>query len=310
MEKVIIIGSGVAGYMAATYLGRAGLPPIIIEGNQVGGQLTTTDEVENFAGFPDGINGQELMLLMRKQAERFGAHIINGFVTDIDIDNRPFKITYNNFSENVEVESESVIVATGATAKYLDIKGESEAIGSGVSACAVCDGFFFRGKDVAVIGGGDTAFEEALFLTNFVNKLYLVVRSNNIKASKILQERVAKNEKIELLTNLTPVEVVRENFVVSQLKTIHSQNGTEINLNVQGIFVAIGHKPNTDFLKGKVVLDEQGYIVTMNKSTHTNVEGVFACGDVQDPVYRQAITAAGSGAMAALDCERWLSEKE
>lgn len=303
MYKVIIIGTGPAGLTAAIYLARANLNPIIIEGPEPGGQLTTTTEVENFPGFPDGVPGPELMENMRKQAERFGAEFRKGWVTKVDLSERPFKLIVEG---QEELESEAFILSTGASAKLLGITNEKENIGRGVSTCATCDGFFFRGKKVIVVGGGDSAMEEANFLTRFATDVRIVHRRNELRASKIMQERAQKNEKIIWSLNNTPIEVVSGEKGVTGLKVRNNDTGKEEILETHGIFVAIGHRPNTSFLNGQIATDDLGYIIVKPRTSETNIPGVFACGDVQDPKYRQAVTAAGSGCMAALDCERFL----
>ncbi|TLS37546.1 thioredoxin-disulfide reductase [Pseudalkalibacillus caeni] len=303
MYKTVIVGTGPAGLTAAIYLARANMEPLVIEGPEPGGQLTLTTDVENFPGFPDGIMGPELMENMRKQAERFGAKIHKGWVTDVDLSNRPFKLKVDNLGE---IESQAVVISTGASAKMLGIPGESENMGRGVSTCATCDGFFFRGKKIVVIGGGDSAMEEATFLTKFASEVTIVHRRNEMRASKIMQERAQQNDKIKWKLNYSPVEVVAENNKVSGIKIKNNETGEEELFETDGIFVAIGHKPNTDFLKGHLDMDEKGYLNVKAGTTETNVEGVFACGDVQDFTYRQAITAAGSGCMAAMDTERFL----
>ncbi|MFC5540407.1 thioredoxin-disulfide reductase [Ureibacillus suwonensis] len=303
MRKVMILGTGPAGLTAAIYLARANMNPLVIEGLQPGGQLTMTTEVENFPGFPEGILGQELMDNMRKQAERFGAEFKNGWVERVDLSQRPFKVTVTGMGE---VETEAIIIATGASAKLLGIPGEKENMGSGVSTCATCDGFFYRGKKVIVVGGGDSAMEEANFLTKFATEVRIVHRRNELRASKIMQDRAKDNEKITWSLNKTPVEVISDGNKVTGLKVRDNETGQEEVLEADGIFVAIGHRPNTEFLNGQVETDEMGYIVVKPGTTETNIPGVFACGDVQDHKYRQAITAAGTGCMAALDCERFL----
>lgn len=308
MYDSVIIGSGPAGLTAAIYLSRAGLKNVIISGAMPGGQLTSTTDIENFPGFPKGISGFQLMEDMALQAANFGTETLNTTVTSIDFDSRPFKIHLKN---NSILETRSIILSTGSTAKYLGIENEIESIGNGVSACATCDGFFYRGKEVLVIGGGDTAMEEATFLTKLASKVTLVHRRNELRASAIMQERARKNKKIEWKLNYTPLKVITNELgKVSGIELRNNEtNETEI-INTDGIFVAIGHKPNTDFLNGKIELDSSGYIITEGKSSKTNIPGVFAAGDVQDSKYQQAITAAGSGAIAALDAKEYLNENE
>jgi thioredoxin reductase (NADPH) len=303
MHKSIIIGTGPSGLTAAIYLARANLNPLVIEGPEPGGQLTTTTEVENFPGFPEGIMGPELMANMRKQAERFGAQFKSGWVESVDASKRPFTITMEG---GETLQAETLIISTGASAKYLGIPGEQESIGKGVSACATCDGFFFRGKKVIVVGGGDSAMEEANFLTRFATEVVLVHRREELRASKIMQDRARANPKITWALNRTPLEVLSNEMGVTGLKVRNNATGQEEIIETQGLFVAIGHKPNTEFLGGQIETDELGYIKVKPGTTETNVPGIFACGDVQDHKYRQAITAAGSGCMAALDCEKFL----
>ncbi|CAI6045350.1 thioredoxin-disulfide reductase [Cohnella sp. JJ-181] len=307
MRHTIIVGTGPAGLTAAIYLARAGLSPLVIEGPEPGGQLTTTTEVENFPGFPDGIMGPELMDNMRKQAQRFGAEFRSGWVTKADLSQRPFTLTVDG---KEELQAQTVIVSTGASAKYLGIPGEKDNVGRGVSTCATCDGFFFRGKKIVVIGGGDSAMEEANFLTRFASEVVLVNRRSELRASKIMQERARENGKISWSLNRTPLEVVAGPLGVKGLKVRNNETGEEELIEAEGVFVAIGHTPNTKFLEGQLKTDETGYILVTPGTTETNIPGVFACGDVQDSKYRQAISAAGTGCMAALDCERFLEANE
>ena len=300
--KCLIIGSGPAGYTAAIYTARAGLNPVLYEGITPGGQLTTTTEIENFPSHPEGIDGNELMSRMRAQAERFGTDIRFGAVTKAELGAHPFVITIDG---DKQIEAESVIICTGATAKYLGLPSEERFKGMGVSACATCDGFFYRKKDVAVVGGGDTACEEATYLAGLCRQVYLIVRKPYLRASQAMQERVQNTPNIEVLFEHNTAEILGDESGVTGVRVRHN-NGTEREIELSGIFMAIGHHPNTELFAGQVELDEQGYIVTKDGSSRTNIEGVFAAGDVQDPHYRQAITAAGSGCRAALDCERFL----
>jgi thioredoxin reductase (NADPH) len=304
--KVVIIGSGPAGLTAALYAGRADLAPIVFEGPEPGGQLTTTTDVENFPGYPQGVMGPQLMQDLREQATRFGADCRWGVVTDIDMSKRPFRLVID---EENELFAESVIVATGASAKWLGLPSEQRLRGKGVTACATCDGAFFRNQHVIVIGGGDTAMEEATFLTKFASKVTIVHRRDEFRASKVMQQRVFDNPKIEIKWDSTIDEVLGDP-VVQGVRIKNLKTGVlEVLEDVTGVFLAIGHKPNTDLFKGVIDMDETGYIITLGKSSYTNVPGIFACGDAQDHVYRQAITAAGSGCMAAIDAERWLEEQ-
>ncbi len=305
-EKVIIIGSGPAGYTAAVYAARANLKPLMFQGEEVGGQLTTTTDVENFPGFPDGVMGPDMMALFEKQAKRFGTRMIASNVTKVDTSKRPFKIWVGD----KEWTSESVIVSTGASAKYLGLEDERKYLGRGVSACATCDGAFFRDVPVCIVGGGDTAMEEAMFLTRFSSKVYLVHRREDFRASKIMSDRVKAHPKIQIMWNSELKEIIGDGKMVKGVKIYNNKTKETSQLDLEGVFIAIGHRPNTDIFDSKQIkMDEQGYILTKPNSTYTTVEGVFACGDVQDSHYRQAITAAGSGCMAAMDTERWLEDK-
>ena len=300
--KVLIIGSGPAGFTAAIYTSRANLSPDLYEGIEPGGQLTTTTEIENFPGYPEGITGTAMMEDLRKQALRFGADVRRGIITDVDMSQRPFKVTVDH---EHQIEAEAIIVCTGATAKYLGLESEAKYRGMGVSACATCDGFFYRKRDVAVVGGGDTACEEATYLASICRKVYLIVRKNYLRASKAMQERVFNTPNIEVLFEHNTAEVLGDEDGVTGVRVV-STSGEERVLDIMGFFLAIGHHPNVEVLKGQLELDEQGYIKVVPGTSKTSVEGVFAAGDVKDPHYRQAITAAGSGCIAALDCERWL----
>ncbi|MFN5884300.1 MAG: thioredoxin-disulfide reductase [Bacteroidota bacterium] len=301
--ECLIIGSGPAGYTAAIYAARADMKPVMYAGMQPGGQLTITTDVENYPGYPDGIMGPEMMELFRKQAERFGTDVRYGMVTKVDFSQRPFKIEVD---ESQHLLAETVIIATGASAKWLGIPSEQKLNGKGVSACAVCDGFFFRGKEVAIVGAGDTACEEASYLAKICSKVYMLVRRDSFRASKAMQHRVQNTPNIEILFNTETDEILGENKVEG-MRVKNSQTGQTKEIAIQGFFVAIGHQPNTDVFKGWIDMDETGYIKTMPGTSKTNIEGVFACGDAQDKVYRQAVTAAGSGCMAALDAERFLA---
>ncbi|WDF48856.1 thioredoxin-disulfide reductase [Paenibacillus sp. KACC 21273] len=302
-NKSIIIGTGPAGLTAAIYLARANLNPLVIEGPEPGGQLTTTTEIENYPGFPEGIQGPELMDKLKIQAERFGAEFYTGWVNKVDLSKRPFIL---DIEGKGKMTTETLIISTGASAKYLGIPNEQENIGRGVSACATCDGFFFKNRELIVVGGGDTAMEEAQFLTKFASKVTIVHRRDELRASKIMQDRARSNPKIEWALNRSPLEVMADEHGVTGLNVYNSSTGEQEWMSAHGIFVAIGHRPNTTFLENQLLLDDHGYIVTKPGSTETSIPGVFASGDVQDSIYRQAITAAGSGAMAAMDSEKFI----
>ncbi|KYP80997.1 thioredoxin-disulfide reductase [Ferroacidibacillus organovorans] len=302
-QKVMILGTGPAGLTAAIYASRANLNPLVVEGNEPGGQLTLTTEVENFPGFPDGVMGPELMDNMRKQAEKFGATFVSGWVTDVDTSKRPFRVTVD---ESDVYEADALIISTGASAKLLGIENESDMMGRGVSTCATCDGFFYRQKPILVVGGGDSALEEATFLTKFASEVTIVHRRDTLRASKVMQDRAHANDKIRFVMNVTPLAVAMEDGKVAGLEVKDNASGETRVLPADGIFVAIGHNPNTAFLKGQLELDEVGYIKTVGSTSATSVDGVFACGDVMDSHYRQAITAAGSGCKAAMDVEKFL----
>lgn len=304
--KVLIIGSGPAGYTAAIYASRAGLSPVLYTGPQPGGQLTITTEVENYPGYPNGIQGPEMMEDFRKQAERFGTQVRYGLITAVDFSSHPHLVTVDD--QHI-IEAETVIISTGASAKWLGLESETRLNGRGVSACAVCDGFFFRGKDVAIVGAGDTACEEASYLANICTKVYMLVRRNEMRASQIMQKRVLNNPKIEVLWNSETEEILGDEEVKG-IRVFNNLTHQTREIPVSGFFVAIGHQPNTHIFKGIIDMDENGYILTVPGSTRTNVEGVFACGDAQDHIYRQAVTAAGTGCMAALDAERYMAAKE
>ena len=306
-EKVhcLIIGSGPAGYTAAIYAARANLKPVLYQGIQPGGQLTITTEVENYPGYPEGIQGPEMMVDFEKQAARMGTDIRFGLATKVDLSKRPFKVWIDD--EKI-VQSDAIIIATGAAAKWLGLESEQRLNGYGVSACAVCDGFFFRGKEVAIVGAGDTAAEEALYLAKLATTVHMFIRKHEMRASKVMQERVFRSPNIKIYWNTEVEEVVGEKHV-SSVRVFNNQTGEKQTISVSGFFVAIGHQPNSEIFKDWLDMDEAGYIKTVAGTSKTNIEGVFACGDVQDKVYRQAVTAAGTGCMAALDAERYLGEK-
>jgi len=304
--KLLIIGSGPAGYTAAIYAARANLNPVMYEGMEPGGQLTTTTDVENYPGYPGGIKGPEMMEDFKKQAERFGTDVRFGLATAADLSKQPYTITID---EKKKIEADALIIATGASAKYLGLESEDKFKGMGVSACATCDGFFYKNQDVAVVGGGDTAAEEALYLAGICKKVYLIHRRDELRASKIMQKRIMNTENIEVQWESRTKEVLGDEEGVTGVRLVKN-NGEEYTIDVMGFFVAIGHKPNSDIFKDYLDMDEVGYINTEAGSSKTNLDGVFACGDVQDSTYRQAVTAAGSGCKAALDAERYLSAKE
>lgn len=305
--KVVIMGSGPAGLTAALYSARADLGPVVFEGLEAGGQLTLTTDVENFPGFPNGVLGPELMDSMKQQAERFGAHCLFGEITKVDFSKRPFVIT----SSEKEILADTFIISSGASAKMLGLDSERELLGYGVSTCATCDGFFYKDKEIVVIGGGDTAMEEVIFLTKFGSKVTLVHRRDELRASKIMQDRAFANEKIDFVWDTEVEEVLGSKETgVNAVKVKNVKTGEISEISCEGFFVAIGHTPNTSLFKGQLDMDENGYLVTINGSTQTNIPGVFAAGDVQDHQYRQAITAAGTGCMAAIDAERFLNENE
>ena len=305
--KVLIIGSGPAGYTAAIYAARAGLKPVLYTGAQPGGQLTTTNDVENFPGYPKGINGPEMMIDLQQQAERFGTKVSYGMVTSVDFSGYPLKVTVD---DKDEVTAGAVIIATGATAKYLGIPSEEKFNNKGVSACAVCDGFFYRGKEVAVVGAGDSAAEEATYLANLCTKVHLLVRRDEMRASKIMQQRVEKTANVQIHWNTETDEILGDDTGVTGVRVLNNKTGEKTIIPIQGFFLAIGHQPNTGIFKKYVDMDETGYIKVVPGTTKTNVEGVFAVGDAADKVYRQAITAAGTGCMGALDAEKFLVAKE
>jgi thioredoxin reductase (NADPH) len=303
---VLVLGSGPAGYTSAIYAARAGLKPVVYQGGQPGGQLTITTDVENFPGYPDGVQGPQMMMDLQNQAERFGTDVRYGLATSVDFSSYPLKVTID---ESEEILAKSVVIATGASARWLGLPSEERLNGKGVSACAVCDGFFFRGQDVAVVGGGDSAAEEASYLSKICNKVYMIIRRDEMRASKIMQQRVQNANNIEILWNSLTDEILGENEVES-VRIVNKITGEKKEIPIQGFFVAIGHTPNTEIFSDYLEIDPQGYIKTLPGTTRTNIPGVFAAGDVQDKMYRQAVTAAGSGCMAALDAEKFLAEKE
>jgi thioredoxin reductase (NADPH) len=307
-EKVhcLIIGSGPAGYTAAIYASRANLKPVLYQGIQPGGQLTITTDVENYPGYPNGVMGPQMMVDFEQQAQRMGADIRWGMVTKVDLSQKPFKA---EIDEEKWIEADSIIIATGASAKWLGLESEERLNGHGVSACAVCDGFFFKGKEVAIVGAGDTACEEALYLSKLCSTVHMLVRRDEMRASKVMAARVLKTPNIKVYWNTDPVEVLGEHKV-DAMRVRNNKTQEETVVPLSAFFVAIGHKPNSDLFKGMLDMDEQGYLITQPGSTRTNIEGVFACGDVQDKIYRQAVSAAGSGCMAALDAERYLGALE
>ena len=307
--KCLIIGSGPAGYTAAIYAARADMKPIMYTGMQMGGQLTTTTEVDNFPGYKDGTDGTAMMMDLKHQAERFGTDVRFGMVTSVDLSEEVGGIHKVVVDESKHIEADTIIICTGATAKYLGIESEQRLIGGGVSACATCDGFFYKGQDVVVVGAGDTAAEEATYLANICSKVTILVRKDYMRASKAMQHRVNKTENIEVLFNTEIDEVLGDN-VVTGVRAINNQTKETTEIPVTGVFIAIGHKPNSDLFKGVLDMDETGYLITKGKSTKTNLPGVFAAGDIQDKEYRQAVTAAGTGCMAALDAERYLGALE
>lgn len=305
--KVLIIGSGPAGYTAAIYAARAGLKPVLYTGGQPGGQLTTTNDVENYPGYPEGINGPQMMVDFQQQAERFGTDLRYGMATKVDFSSYPLKVWVD---DKHEITAESVVISTGATAKYLGLPSEETYANKGVSACAVCDGFFYKGMDVAVVGAGDTAAEEATYLSNLCPKVYMIVRRDEMRASKIMQQRVLNTPNIEVLWDTQTEEILGDDSGVTGARLVNNKTGEKREIDVKGFFVAIGHKPNTEIFKGWLDMDDTGYLEVKPGTSHTNVEGVFATGDAADRVYRQAVTAAGTGCMGALDAERFLAARE
>ena len=304
--KTLIIGSGPAGYTAAIYAARADLKPVVYTGMEPGGQLTTTTEVDNFPGYPEGVDGPTMMVQLQQQAERFGTEVRVGMATAVEFSDEIGGIHKITIDDSKQVEAETVIISTGASAKYLNIPSEQRLRGGGVSACAVCDGFFYKGQEVAIVGGGDTAAEEASYLANICKKVTMLIRKDHMRASKAMQHRVNNLDNIEIRYNTEIDEVLGEQ-VVEGLRMVNNQTGEKEEISITGLFIAIGHKPNTDIFKGQLEMDDTGYIITEGKSTKTNKPGVFASGDVQDKEYRQAVTAAGTGCMAALDAERYLA---
>jgi thioredoxin reductase (NADPH) len=302
--RIVIIGSGPAGYTAAIYAARAELKPLLFEGVQPGGQLTITSDVENYPGFPEGIDGPELMQKMRQQAERFGTRFEGAEITRVDLSKRPFQL----WAGEEPYTADAVIVSTGATAKWLGLPSEGQYRGRGVSACATCDGFFFKGVEVAVIGGGDTAMEEATFLTKFATKVHVIHRRDELRASKIMQERALQNPKIEMVLSTVPVEILGDQKAVTGLRLKSAKDGSVRDLPLKGVFMGIGHEPNTAIFKGQLAMNEVGYLQVKSPTTYTSIPGVFAAGDVADPIYRQAVSAAGMGCQASIDAERWLAE--
>ncbi|MEK6155506.1 thioredoxin-disulfide reductase [Flavobacteriaceae bacterium 3-367] len=307
--KTLIIGSGPAGYTAAIYAARADLKPVMYTGMEPGGQLTTTTEVDNFPGYPEGIDGPTMMVQLQQQAERFGTEVRIGMATAVEFSDQVGGIHKVTIDNDKVIEAETVIISTGATAKYLNIPSEQRLRGGGVSACAVCDGFFYKGQDVAIVGGGDTAAEEASYLANICNKVTMLIRKDHMRASKAMQHRVENLANIDIRFN-TEVDEILGDQVVEGLRMVNNQTGEKEEIPITGFFVAIGHKPNTDIFKGQLEMDDTGYLITEGKSTKTSKPGVFASGDVQDKEYRQAVTAAGTGCMAALDAERYLATVE
>jgi len=307
--KTLIIGSGPAGYTAAIYAARADLKPVVYTGMEPGGQLTTTTEVDNFPGYPEGVDGPSMMVQLQQQAERFGTDVRIGMVTAVELSDAIGGIHKVTVDDSKEIEAETIIISTGASAKYLGLPSEQRLRGGGVSACAVCDGFFYKGQEVAIVGGGDTAAEEASYLANICKKVTMLIRKDHMRASKAMQHRVNNLDNIEIRYN-TEIDEVLGHQVVEGLRMVNNQTGEKEEIPITGLFIAIGHKPNTDIFKGQLTMDETGYIITESDSTKTNKPGVFASGDAQDKIYRQAVTAAGTGCMAALDAERYLATIE